>query len=198
MGIKANPTRSVDVFIEGPCELIICSFLLNYALAEQYEIQGKTEEANECYDAFLRALQEELEEIRIRLPPPTAELAAGDKPSASQSSDKSRLMENGKPNERNPETQLRELCARRVREMGSAWCMYMRFARRSQSQMAARKVFALAREAKQLDWRVYDFAGASLLSHRRRDIRDDEVRQRRRSIISRRIRRWRRKYTSRD
>lgn len=46
--------------------------------------------------------------------------------------------------------------------MGSAWCMYMRFARRSQDQVASRKVFAQARKAKHLDWRVFDYAGVSL------------------------------------
>lgn len=59
---------------------------------------------------------------------------------------------------------MRELFARRIREMGSAWCMYMRFARRSQDQTAARKVFGQARKAKHLDWRVYDYAGAFFLS----------------------------------
>ncbi|KZT38712.1 hypothetical protein SISSUDRAFT_985867 [Sistotremastrum suecicum HHB10207 ss-3] len=142
---KENP---LDILIAG-IEANPTSFLLNYALAEQYEIQQKYDEVNKTYNTFLEALQKELDEIEARLPPPS-ENGADDQPS-SQGSDKSKP--DGK--EKDPE---RELFQRRIREMGSAWCMYMRFARRSQDQVASRKVFAQARKAKHLDWRVFDYA----------------------------------------
>ncbi len=46
-----------------------------------------------------------------------------------------------------------------VKEVGQAWIMYMRFARRTEGIAASRRVFGASRKAKWLDWRVYEFAG---------------------------------------
>ncbi|KAL5508671.1 RNA14 [Sanghuangporus vaninii] len=156
-GIEANPT----------------SFVLNFALAENYELQKNNAEVHATYTKLLQGVLEEIEALDSKinasantnekettpgnagatetnteqadLPPPSSGL--NKEPSisttTSSSSEDSSLA-----------TQLRE----RKQEYGLVYIMYIRFAMRAEGLEASRLVFQRARKDKYAPWEVFEAA----------------------------------------
>ncbi|KZS90928.1 Suf-domain-containing protein [Sistotremastrum niveocremeum HHB9708] len=133
-GIEANPT----------------SLLLNFVLAEQYEIQQNHEEVHRVYTALIAVLQKELDGIERHLSQPSA--------NKTEDASSTSFSHEDMSNQEGPSETLRGIFQKRIEELGSVWCEYMTFARRSRDQVASREIFAQARKSKHLDWRVFDYA----------------------------------------
>ena len=130
------------------------SFLLNFALAEEYELQGQLADAHYVYNTFLEKWAIELDKIKAAIvstpqsetPPATNDTK--DKKSGTESNEMSTSTD--------PICKLLKL---RIKEVGQAWIMWYRFARRSEGFTKAREIFTKAKKSKHLDWRTFDFVG---------------------------------------
>ncbi|KAH8101899.1 hypothetical protein BXZ70DRAFT_932395 [Cristinia sonorae] len=127
-GIEANPE----------------SFVLNFAYAEALEEAKENAEVHECFRKFIAVLHTQLEEM-------------DNSQSSAANSQMNEASFNSQSSEPAKTTASKELSDRRT-EYGVAWIAYIRFARRAESQRAARDVFAKARKDKWTPWEVYEAA----------------------------------------
>ncbi|KZT38713.1 Suf-domain-containing protein [Sistotremastrum suecicum HHB10207 ss-3] len=143
---KHNPLTILQTAIEANPT----SLLLNFVLAEQYEIQQNHEEVHRVYTALIAVLQKELDGIERHLSQPSA--------NKTEDASSTSFSHEDMSNQEGPSETLRGIFQKRIEELGSVWCEYMTFARRSRDQVASREIFAQARKSKHLDWRVFDYA----------------------------------------
>jgi cleavage stimulation factor subunit 3 len=151
--------------------MTVGSYILNFALAEQYELQNKLEETHKVFINFLAKWDPELDKIDEKAKAIMAEQQA-QAPTNGSNTNGTQTKGEGEPEQPSTPTtpqanseveKFKNLFKINVKEVGQAWIMYMRFARRTEGMQAHRKIFGQSRKAKWLDWRVYEFAGMSLL-----------------------------------
>ncbi|KAH8115634.1 Suf-domain-containing protein [Phellopilus nigrolimitatus] len=162
-GIEANPT----------------SFLLNFALAESFEIAKNYVEVHATFNRLLQSMHEDLEDLKVKSDDEAAQSSTSDSvPGSAGTADAS--AENGdvqnggglskeasfattkttsssssSPSEVPPHTEnLRE----RQQEYGLVYIMYIRFALRAEGVDASRAVFGKARKDKWTTWEVFESA----------------------------------------
>ncbi|KAG8934999.1 mRNA 3'-end-processing protein rna14 [Tulasnella sp. 418] len=141
-GIEANPA----------------SFLLNFAYAELLENNKHYAEVHAIYDMLINTLQNQIEKLDNTIKQEVRE--------ARQSA-----LSNGSMEESSgtaiveAEDRARKVAERRAKdleaaknELGVAWIMEMRFARRAEGLKPARTVFSKARKDKWCSWSVYEAA----------------------------------------
>ncbi|THH30999.1 hypothetical protein EUX98_g3183 [Antrodiella citrinella] len=116
------------------------SFVLNFAYAEVLEEANDLPAVHDVYQTFISALRTELEAEGSQGSPVTG--TSLDDPS----SQPSKFM--GKADMKDDKRT----------QFGTAWIMYMRFARRAESSKAARDVFSKARKDNWVTWKVYEAA----------------------------------------
>lgn len=179
-GIRANPSRLVlprppygrlsnFPFFE------ISSFLLNFAYAEALEAKKDKDGVFAVFDNFTDVLRADLETLEARinsanssfesngstktLPAETsavlASVAATGLTEAGMQSNNSSFNTQSS-DERPPKS--KELADKRT-EYGLVWIMYMRAARRVESQQIARNVFGRCRKDRWIPWQVYEASG---------------------------------------
>lgn len=186
-GIKANPTRSVILsalrYFYLNCFVIIHSFVLNFAYAEELEMKKDQEGVFAVYDKFIELLRADLEalESRIKSANSSFESTASNNTIPQNGSNAGVLTTvatgiteagihsnnssfNTQSSDEKP-PKSKEL-SERTTEYGLVWIMYMRAARRVASQQAARSIFTRGRKDRWLPWEVYEAAG-SCYSHGR-------------------------------
>lgn len=157
-GIEANPT----------------SFVLNFALAENYELQKNNAEVHATYTKLLQGVLEEIEALDAKVNASTSAnekdaasgTASATEPSAEQPEvpppssglnkelSVSTATSSSASEEASLATQLRE----RKQEYGLVYIMYIRFAMRSEGLEASRVVFQKARKDKFAPWEVFEAA----------------------------------------
>lgn len=179
-GIKANPARLVAVsFQQSPFAISVrfASFLLNFAYAEVLEAKKDKDGVFAAFDEFTDVLRAELEAIEARVnsanssfesngsTKPLADVPSAGAPSVAATG----LIEAGlQSNNSSFNTQSseekppksKELADKRT-EYGLVWIMYMRAARRVESQQTARALFGRCRKDRWIPWQVYEASGQS-------------------------------------
>lgn len=145
------------------------SFLLNFAYAENQELNKNFEDVHATYDKLLTVLRQELEVVEARVNA-SASSSQNSDPSQSQqlhtpvgvedsfAHATSQPQSQGSQGSDAKAPKDQELSDRRT-EYGVAWIGYMRFARRAESLKAARTVFGKARKDRWTPWEVYEAAG---------------------------------------
>ncbi|KAL5512186.1 hypothetical protein ACEPAG_3471 [Sanghuangporus baumii] len=156
-GIEANPS----------------SFVLNFALAENYELQKNNAEVHATYTKLLQRVLEEIEALDSKInasantnenestpghagtTEANAEQADAPPPSSGLNKELSMSTTTSSSSEDSSlATQLRE----RKQEYGLVYIMYIRFAMRSEGLEASRLVFQRARKDKYAPWEVFEAA----------------------------------------
>jgi cleavage stimulation factor subunit 3 len=180
-GIKANPARLVWRPSQCVWRLIFisfASFLLNFAYAEVLEAKKDKDGVFAVFDKFTDVLRADLEALEARInsanssfesngstktlpveaPAVSAPsvVATGLTEAGLQSNNSSFNTQSS--DERPPKS--KELADKRT-EYGLVWIMYMRAARRVESQQTARALFGRCRKDRWIPWEVYEASGLS-------------------------------------
>ncbi|TCD68366.1 mRNA 3'-end-processing protein rna14 [Steccherinum ochraceum] len=157
-------------YLKGGIAANTASFVLNFAYAELLEEAQDFKEVHNVYQKFIGVLASELNDVANAtdsgsssqiLAANTSQSSANTSQSTSQSvppsSADTSLSSQSQYSEAGASPENRELKNRQT-EYSLVWSMYMRFARRAESQRAARDVFAKARKDKWVSWEVYEAA----------------------------------------
>ncbi|GMK56794.1 hypothetical protein CspeluHIS016_0306340 [Cutaneotrichosporon spelunceum] len=149
------------------------SFLLAFALAELEEDRKNYTECHSIFEGLIAGVNAEVEELQSKVASeverargPDIPVHAGDLDS--EESDVARMV-------RDRDERGKRLAERRGRDIeaaktaaGTAWVMYMRFARRSEGLKSARLVFGKARKSPYITWHVFQ-ASALMEYHSNKD-----------------------------
>lgn len=147
--------------------LLLNSYTLNFAYAEHLEIKKDKEGVYAVFDKFLAALRKNLEHLEAQLNSTNSSfesngsaenrnlLNAGGVDPSSQSTNASfeSTSSDGKPPKAKNFSKLRK-------EYGLVWIMYLRTARRMDSNQAGRGVFTKVRKDRLAPWETYEANGA--------------------------------------
>jgi hypothetical protein len=157
--------------------------MLNFALAELCERRNQNPEAETVLRTHIDKSYADLLKVESMIPPEgtnkeeeansaSGETAAlniipGNVAAESQNSQNTQNSQNGSSSEGKKTHPMRNLLQLRIREVGQSWIVFLRFAWRAKGYQEMRSVFKEARTdedrypSRFLDWRVWDFAGAS-------------------------------------
>lgn len=157
---------------------LFVSFLLNFAYAEVLEAKKDKDGVFATFDNFTDALRADLEALEARInsanssfesngptktlpadvpAPSILNVAATGLTEAGMQSNNSSF--NTQSSDEKP-PKSKELADKRT-EYGLVWIMYMRAARRVESQQSARAVFGRCRKDRWIPWQVYEASGSS-------------------------------------
>lgn len=158
----------------------ISSFVLNFALAENYELAKNYGEVRSLFDRLLQGIQKELEGMEAKITAASQQSFSSDngvvnpegtgddsmQVDHSASNGTTGLMKEASfvtqrtssSSSSNTTSEERELHDRK-QEYGLVWIMYIRFTLRSEGVDASRKVFSAARKDKWSPWEVFEAAG---------------------------------------
>ncbi|TXT07763.1 uncharacterized protein COLE_04687 [Cutaneotrichosporon oleaginosum] len=136
------------------------SFLLSFALAELEEDRKNHAECHKIFEALISSVNAEVDELQASVAAEVERARGPEIPAQpgemdGEESDIARMVrERDERGKRVQERRGRDIDAART-AAGTAWVMYMRFARRSEGLKAARLVFGKARKSPHITWHVF-------------------------------------------